>query len=203
MEFKDIKQNILDQFEKLESELIIIKYQLKKDKTKLNNPNFSVKLNKSRNFFTENIINKIQTNINNQNLIKKSNESIKIIEEYIDDVKKLKYEISNQAESDKYDLKSLSQDLADSISSVSSLCAHDVEPPNTILQTGKTLLYGGGLSIYGGLASMFLCPMLSPFLIAGGVVGCASGTPLMIIGNVIESIKNKTKNILSATKNHN
>ena len=50
------KQQVLDQMNKLESNLVSMKDQLEKDKEKLDDPNLIDKLNKSRNFFTDPIM---------------------------------------------------------------------------------------------------------------------------------------------------
>lgn len=195
MEPKDIEKNMLNQLDVLKSKLILITNQLKKDKRKLNDHNLFNELNKNRNFFNEHIISSIEKNINNQSLIKESDDSINIIEGYIKDVENIKKEIViNKKEYNIELLQSMSSSLGKAISSISILCSNS---SNKIQKAGKILSYGGQALLGAGIASIFFCPLLTIPLIIGGAAGYAASIPVKALGNAMESIKGKTKKILS------
>ena len=189
---ESIRQKISNQFAELEDKLKFIKNQLKKDKEKLNNHNLFIELNKSRNFFTEHIINKIEKNINTQDLIKESDNSINIVEKYIKDIENIKKEMSKDKKYDVESLKSVSSSLNNAISNISPLCSNS---SNEIYQLGEKLSYGGGALVIAGLASCFFCPLLTIPLMLGGAVSCTASIPIKAFGSKIESIKNKIRKI--------
>lgn len=196
------KQQVLDQMDKLESNLVSMKDQLEKDKEKLGDPDLIDKLNKSRNFFTELIIDKIEKDVNNKKLIEKNNNSINIIEDYIKDIKNIKEKISNQTEDscNSEHLKSMFSSLNEANSVISPLCKSESRSTNGIQNAGTTLSFGGKVLLGLGAASLFFCPFATlPLLFAGGI-STLSGWATKKVGNVIESVKNKTNKIFKWDK---
>lgn len=197
------KQLILKQLDELKSNLMFMKDQLEKEKKELDDPDLTEKLNKSKNFFTEPIINKIEENINNKKLIKNNSDSINVIEDYIKNIENIKVEISDKIKDNKYDsesLKSISSSLNETNSAVSSLCKSESNSTNGLQKVGKTLSYGGKIALGLGAASLFLFPFATlPLLFTGGVVTLA-GWVTNEVGKTIESIKDKMSKFFKRNK---